>query len=814
MSLSSGNQKAQTILPMQILALYHHVLVIQVIFSQIPAAALMFGSPLEGDGQGQQTTTDIETMVFEKCDKEAADIVHRIDGLILNYHVPLGDLESLQRRYPIAHNVLYPLCLATSITRIYMKRHPKLASHTSASTGMAATTTGIPFGQQIKDEGTQEKLDVNTSAKINGRTGNPKSVTVMPIYKLKRVLNPICSLMDAANVISTPVDEIMMASIANPAGHQLPQQPHQQGRQMPDVQPSSERYPWPENGSMFEESLVPLQVRMMTYPSSYDYRSRNNIDKEQLEKLSQNKDLRSNSSTAVTATASNSAPIPISRANSIAKVHRSMMLSRSRSVSAPSAAHVTLPVRKRGGSHASPQQHLAAQGVKRHYQSNNLNVFASDPNLAAKRVRTESIAYAGNGFDGHLLRPPHPVQIQRRISPVHSNANSTSHHHSTQGLANIQQQQQQQQQQHPHDLDSEQHQQAAALQQMYHTDFFFMMHPESAAAAAAVADDEELYLQQRRGMKAAAAAAAAAAGQMQNVPGAGEDDSVQQQQSAPQAQPPSSTPTPTSLAASIVVSSPGSASRAAARVPGSLQNDMIPAKLLPPPKQQRALPLKGGYSGVSYPTTTPVDFSESVMETLHHAHSVEPSFGPTGMVDPSMNLSMTTTAAAAAAVAAVRQNQQQQHQQQPQNQHHQATGGNSGEIMYLFGEDSRSSSQQHHQPQQQQDWIEQQSQPPQQRADKDIRHGRSSWYGRQPQQQPPVSTSPTAWANFAQLYQDHRHYGHQTTRASHSNAPGATAVAAATTGNEATVVDDSFDHDQWIMPDTTKMTEESVMNWH
>ncbi|KAG2225870.1 hypothetical protein INT45_007114 [Circinella minor] len=372
-------------LPACILSLYHHTLTIQVFFCQIPASLSLFRRNSGSFSSTQDKISNDKILsrnaILDICDQAAADIVHIIDDLTMDYHsLPGSTTDQTRQRDPIVHTVLYPLCFAASVS-VSCLRQRKPPSH------------GLDYNNGKNDDDDQDDHDsqnqhrqsqrqqqqqhlVNnkknkkrhsaqhtteavavvaaTAAAAVKASTEPKAVTLMPIYKLQRLLNPIRSQIEVANVFTESLDEIQATAAANKPTHQQiltenpdnrrfmsvpsttvttltpantatynkgshstvsnatsapvvfnPQFQHPPAHTITSITKSSARFndhQWPESlGQSFsDENLLnealPLQGGTTSGRGPGFPLDRNDIDREQLEKLSRKKDLRSNSS--------------------------------------------------------------------------------------------------------------------------------------------------------------------------------------------------------------------------------------------------------------------------------------------------------------------------------------------------------------------------------------------------------------------------------------------------------------------------------------------------------------------------------------
>lgn len=267
----------ETNLPACTLSLFHHVLSIQLFSCQ---------------QQDDPSKTGNERMILDVCGNSAAKIVDIIDGLTMEYHAPMT--KASKQHDPINTAVLYPLCLATStISTLYRLHH-----HHPPTNNRRGSSQKSPIP------------DAN-----------------LPIFKLRRLLNPICSQVSAASVISSTLDEIQAAvrrsstscsrsssssstgTLATLASSQQEERQHH---------PPSEEMTWQMNSTHLDQQqddsdnvrtttlaededdiLLPDDLfKSSTSRYIYPPRTRNEIDLQQLDKLFHNNDLRSNSAIA------------------------------------------------------------------------------------------------------------------------------------------------------------------------------------------------------------------------------------------------------------------------------------------------------------------------------------------------------------------------------------------------------------------------------------------------------------------------------------------------------------------------------------
>lgn len=268
----------ETNLPACTLSLFHHVLSIQLFSCQ---------------QQDDPSKTGNERMILDVCGNSAAKIVDIIDGLTMEYHAPMT--KASKQHDPINTAVLYPLCLATStistLYRLHHHHHPPTNNR----------------------RGSSQKSPIPDAS--------------LPIFKLRRLLNPICSQVSAASVISSTLDEIQAAvrrsstscsrsssssstgTLATLASSQQEERQHH---------PPSEEMTWQMNSTHLDQQqddsdnvrtttlaededdiLLPDDLfKSSTSRYIYPPRTRNEIDLQQLDKLFHNKDLRSNSAIA------------------------------------------------------------------------------------------------------------------------------------------------------------------------------------------------------------------------------------------------------------------------------------------------------------------------------------------------------------------------------------------------------------------------------------------------------------------------------------------------------------------------------------
>lgn len=282
----------ETNLPGSTLSLFHHALSIQLFSCQ------QQHEPCKTRNNNNDSD---ERVILDMCGSSAAKIVDIIDGLTMEYHAPMT--KTSKQHDPINTAVLYPLCLATStISTLYSLHH-----HHHPPT-------------------------------INNKRGSSQKSAIpdtnLPIFKLRRLLNPICSQVSAASVISSTLDEIQAAvrrsstscsrSSSSSSGKltttttttTLSQQEEQQ------LHPSSssteeEEMTWQLDSTSLEQQqdasdngrtatlaededdiLLPDDLFRASTTTRYMYPARNEVDRQQLDKLFHNKDLRSNSAIA------------------------------------------------------------------------------------------------------------------------------------------------------------------------------------------------------------------------------------------------------------------------------------------------------------------------------------------------------------------------------------------------------------------------------------------------------------------------------------------------------------------------------------
>lgn len=278
----------ETNLPGSTLSLFHHVLSIQ-----------LFSCQQQYEPCKTSSNDSDERMILDMCGSSAAKIVDIIDGLTMEYHAPMT--KSSKQHDPISTAVLYPLCLATStISTLYSLHHHH--PHTISNKRGSSQKSAIP--------------DTN-----------------LPIFKLRRLLNPICSQVSAASVISSTLDEIQAAvrrsstscsrssssssgTLTTTTTTTLSQQEEQQLHPSSSSTEEEEEMTWQLDSTSLEQQqdasdngrtatlaedeediLLPDDL-FRTSTTRYMYPARNEVDRQQLDKLFHNKDLRSNSAIA------------------------------------------------------------------------------------------------------------------------------------------------------------------------------------------------------------------------------------------------------------------------------------------------------------------------------------------------------------------------------------------------------------------------------------------------------------------------------------------------------------------------------------
>ncbi|KAI7881980.1 hypothetical protein K492DRAFT_206455 [Lichtheimia hyalospora FSU 10163] len=307
--------------PTSILALYHHTLTIQLYFCQIPQSLQFFIHP-------HKTMTDLDcnsppnesnNYMLDLCDAAAEEIVHIVNNLKVEYPTTSPDDNArTTSREAIAHAVLYPIFLAASMSILCLQlRLPSLSDNNQNASG-----TKIAKSQD-------QDMELGTSAVKEERIGS-KMTTMMPLLKLQRLLSPICSQIDVTSMITRPLGEIQATN--NPAtitkseiGHQHVADSgcsmevttpvlgttsiQQQQRMMMRAPQRPNEQLWPVTTTDIDHSALiedpafygdSMTSRGMVHVMS----RRNDIDREQLEKLSHKRDLHN--TTGVTSTLSSS----------------------------------------------------------------------------------------------------------------------------------------------------------------------------------------------------------------------------------------------------------------------------------------------------------------------------------------------------------------------------------------------------------------------------------------------------------------------------------------------------------------------------
>lgn len=266
-------------LPASVLLLFHRMLTIQIHLCQTSASSDVFQSVSFIGDDSDDHQAHVDSLALDLCDIAAAEIVHIVDNLTVNNHAPVAsEVEQFRRsQAPITLAVLYPLSLATSTALVCLRRRR------SDRSDVAHSKAAVP----------------------------PPAI---PAFKLQRLLNPVCSQMEAANVIYGPLREIMAAvkhsidttpiftvaenARALRASDQRPITASSSNNN--NVRPNiSDTLHWYENFSedgLFNEAA---RITPMAHPT-LDIMSRNvmreKIDQEQLEKLSHSKNAISSSS--------------------------------------------------------------------------------------------------------------------------------------------------------------------------------------------------------------------------------------------------------------------------------------------------------------------------------------------------------------------------------------------------------------------------------------------------------------------------------------------------------------------------------------
>lgn len=318
-------QIVPTTSPTSILALYHHTLVIQLYFCQIPQSLRFFihQNKAVANADKDSPTNESNNYMLDLCDAAAAEIVHIVINLTVEYPTTSADENARAITCePIAHVVLYPLFLAASMSVLFLKlRRPSLSSEARDDIKITSRDEDMKFTTAAaKEEGVESRM-----------------MTMMPLLKLKQLLNPICSQIDVANVITHPFDEIQAThSTATTSkvsiGHQhvadhgcsmettpisstasIQQQQQQQEQQQRMMMREPHRHNeqiWSTTTTDIDHSAALIEDQAF-YADSMTSRGmvhvmsrRNDIDREQLEKLSHKRDLHS--TTGVTSTFSTS----------------------------------------------------------------------------------------------------------------------------------------------------------------------------------------------------------------------------------------------------------------------------------------------------------------------------------------------------------------------------------------------------------------------------------------------------------------------------------------------------------------------------
>lgn len=259
--------------------------------------------------------------MLDLCDAAAAEIVHIVDNLTVEYPTTSPD-ENVRTtsREPIAHAVLYPIFLAASMSVLCLKlRRPSVGAD-------------IQDVSDVKVTGSRDE-DMELATAVAKEEG----LTMTPLRKLQRLLHPICSQIDVANVITRPLGEIQATNDIATAtttktemSHQhvtdsgcsmdvgtpmlnaaSAQQQQQQQRMMMRAPPRHNEQLWPATTTADLDHSTALIEDQAFYSDSMTSRGmvhvmsrRNDIDREQLEKLSHKRDLHY--TTAVTSTLSSS----------------------------------------------------------------------------------------------------------------------------------------------------------------------------------------------------------------------------------------------------------------------------------------------------------------------------------------------------------------------------------------------------------------------------------------------------------------------------------------------------------------------------
>ncbi|KAJ8657464.1 hypothetical protein O0I10_006766 [Lichtheimia ornata] len=325
-SLDEEPQQQQQILPTtsptSILALYHHTLAIQLYFCQIPQSLQFFIHQQKTmmNQDDDPPANESSNYMLDLCDAAAAEIVHIVDNLTVEYPTTSPDENArTASREPIAHAVLYPIFLAASMSVLCLKlRRP------SPTADMQDASDTKVIGNRDED------MEFATSAT------KEESLTMTPLRKLQRLLHPICSQIDVANVITRPLggihattnDIATTTTTKTEMGHQhvadsgcsmdvttpmlSTASVQQQQRMMMRAPPRHNEQLWPATTTADLDHSAALIEDQAFYSDSMTSRGmvhvmsrRNDIDREQLEKLSHKRDLHYNT-TGVTSTLSSS----------------------------------------------------------------------------------------------------------------------------------------------------------------------------------------------------------------------------------------------------------------------------------------------------------------------------------------------------------------------------------------------------------------------------------------------------------------------------------------------------------------------------
>ncbi|KAI9275639.1 hypothetical protein BDA99DRAFT_555417 [Phascolomyces articulosus] len=744
-------------IPACILALYHHTLTIHIFFCQIPASVHLFRNNTTSSfvhGINEKTANNnnnkkalsFRDTILEICDESAADIVHVIDDLTLEHHtLPSGTTDQVRQCKLTVHSFMYPLCLAASIS-VSVLRQRKLSLEFNQTATMEEDLGSlqqqlqhIRARQQSKKRSSIQATEATITTAASTIPIEPKTGTLMPFYKLRRLLNPISSHIEMLNVFQESLVEIQATAVSSnktspqpmpmtamdpmqhryipvPSASSLPpttiatattataaaatmntsmmthhshmaammmnpqlQRPPPPPPQHPATKPSSASssssasrfidHQWPEAlGQVFsDESLLTDGLPLQGSTMSGRPLDRNDIDREQLEKLSHKKDLRSNTSSAKTSSAGSNVvngmqttmgggtTAMVTNNLDMFRTHNTLF-SEAAAAAAAAAAAVTggnvptagLPmrntmattgpptttdayamrtipsgaIRKRRNTVGVQQQHhqqqtLLAHGQKRHYAAT-VPTTTNYPNLdmdyqqqqqlvPSKRMRTDS-AYSDQM---EILRTDrHQQQQQQRYSTATAAASADA----TNGNFNRTQQQM------SNNLNIQDIQDQSGIP-MYTTDFLLMDLSDTVAAAAAATT---------------------------TTVSSTSSNPILYQQSTPTSRvhmdrnnnnPPHHTlrneppPTPepfTTSNTSAVTPTTGSHHS----MVNNITSNAPKVTLLPIP-QTNPIPNKSWVSRHQKDWTE--DFNRSVLETLHntqHMNSEATSFGP-GMVDPS-----------------------------------------------------------------------------------------------------------------------------------------------------------------------------------